>query len=56
MPIYKHPYYKKIMRININDFKNSETFFRRQVSLPIYFDLKNDQVKKVIFFLEKFLK
>ena len=56
MPIYKHPYYQKIMKININNFKNSESFFKTQVSLPIYFDLKNDQVKKVIFLLEKFLR
>ena len=36
MPIYKHPYYQKIMKININNFKNSESFFKRQVSLPIF--------------------
>ena len=56
IPIYKHPYYKKIMNINVKDFRNSEIFFKRQISLPVFFDLELNQVRKVVSYLEKFMK
>ena len=55
IPIYRHPFYKKIMRLNPKEYVNSEIFYKRQVSLPIYFGLKNNQIKKVIFLLKKFI-
>lgn len=55
IPIYKHPFYKKIMNINLKDYSNTETFYKRQVSLPIYFGLKNSNIKKVVSLLKNFV-
>lgn len=55
IPIYRHPYYLKLMKNRFNKLKNSEIFFKRQVSLPIYFDLEIKEVKKVIKLIKNFL-
>ena len=41
MPIYKHSYYKNKFGFNQKNFKNAEIFFKREVSLPIFYSLKN---------------
>ena len=46
IPIYRHPYYIKLMKHKFKKLKNSEIFFKRQVSLPIYFDLETRKLKK----------
>ena len=48
LPIYKHPFYKKNFKIKESDFPNSEKFYRQQVSLPIYPDLKYSDLKKIV--------
>lgn len=56
IPIYRHPYYIKLMKHKFKKLKNSEIFFKRQVSLPIYFDLETKEVKKVVKLIKNFLK
>lgn len=55
LPIYKHTFYKKKFRINEKHFPNTEKFYKQQVSLPIYYDLKISEVRKVINKIKQFL-
>ncbi|MBD1141577.1 UDP-4-amino-4,6-dideoxy-N-acetyl-beta-L-altrosamine transaminase [Pelagibacterales bacterium SAG-MED32] len=54
IPIYKHPFYKKLLK---KDFKldNSEDYYERCISIPIYPSMKMWQQDKVINALRKFL-
>jgi|TARA_B110000046_G_scaffold174489_1_gene198281 dTDP-4-amino-4,6-dideoxygalactose transaminase len=54
LPIYRHSFYKK--KFNYKDFPVSESFYKRQVSLPIYYSLKNTEVNKVIKLIKYFIK
>lgn len=50
IPVNLQPYYKKKYGFNKNEFKNSLLFFKKTISLPIYYELseKNLQyIKKV---------
>ena len=46
-PIHTQPYWKKRGFLP-GDFPNSETYYSKAISLPIYFDLTNEQQDKVI--------
>ena len=54
LPIYKHVYYKKKFKIDKKNFPNTEQFYKQQVSLPIYYDLKISEAKKVIDKIKSF--
>jgi len=54
LPIYKHTFYKKKFKINEKNFPNTEKFYKQQVSLPIYYDLKISEARKVINKIEQF--
>lgn len=47
IPVHTQPYYKK-MGFNWGDFPNSEAYYSRAISLPIYPSLKCDQQNFVI--------
>ena len=48
IPIHYQPYYKKKYNYKMGDFPNSENFYNRQISLPIYPNLKKrDQLNIV---------
>ena len=49
VPVYKYNYYKKNFKINLNSLENSENFYKKQISLPLYFSMK----KKDIYFITK---
>ena len=49
-PVYKHKIYQLSKKTFLN---NAENFFKETVSLPIYFSLKNSEVKKIISLLKK---
>jgi len=36
IPIYRHPYYRKFFNYEYSKFPNSEWFYEREISLPIY--------------------
>ena len=36
IPLYRHPYYKKTCRVDVQKMKNSEWLYERIISLPIY--------------------
>ena len=54
IPIHLQPFYRKNYGFRFGDFPVAEKFYEKEVSLPIYFSLKNNQVYKIIKFLKKF--
>ena len=48
LPIHYHEYYKKKFNFKKGDFPNSEDFYNKEISLPIYPLLKKKYVFKVI--------
>ena len=53
MPIYKHPFYRKIKKIKLI---NSEVFYKNCISLPLHQSLTYKDQDKVIEVLNKILK
>ena len=48
IPIHLQPYYKKRFGFKKGDFPIAEKFYEKEVSLPIYFSLKREEVYKVV--------
>ncbi len=55
IPIYRHPYFKKL-GFNNNKFQNNEVYFKEAISLPIYPDLSERQLNKIIFSIKNIFK
>jgi UDP-4-amino-4,6-dideoxy-N-acetyl-beta-L-altrosamine transaminase len=53
IPIHLQHYYKKNFGFKLGDFPKSEQFYRQEVSLPIYFSLKNFEQLRVIQLIKK---
>ena len=49
LPIYSHPFYKK--SFNINQYKNTENYYKSAISIPIFSGLK---YKEQLFIIKKF--
>ncbi len=47
IPLHFHNYFKKKYNFSKGDFPVSENFYRREISLPIYFDLKSKDQKYI---------
>ena len=47
IPINTQPYYKKKYGMNKNDFKNSLNFYKKEISMPIYFGLTKKQLSYI---------
>ncbi len=54
IPIYRHPYYKKF-RLKMSDFKNTEKYYSAAISLPIFVQMKNSDIKYICEKLKKIL-
>ena len=54
IPIYHHPYYKE--NFNPKNFPNTENYYNKSISLPLYYDLKRSEQDKVISIIKYFLK
>ena len=54
IPIHLQPFYKKSFNYKIGDFPVAEKFYKKEVSLPIYYSLRNSQIYKVIKLIKKF--
>ncbi len=48
IPVYRHPYYAQRYGLNPEDFPVAESYYRGCLSLPIYPDLTDDDVARVI--------
>ena len=55
IPLHFHNYYKKKYNFSKGDFPVSEDFYKREISLPIYFDLKSKDQKYICDQLFKIL-
>jgi len=53
VPVHLHPYYKKNYNFKSGDFPVAEKFYGKEVSLPIYFSLKDNQVLDIAKLLKK---
>jgi len=56
IPIYRQPYYKKKFKFNKSNFPIAEKFYEQEVSLPIYFSLKEKEIKYIINSIINFFK
>tara|TARA_B100001123_G_scaffold442457_1_gene586104 strand:- start:15779 stop:16939 length:1161 start_codon:yes stop_codon:yes gene_type:complete len=54
IPIHLQPYYKKNFKFKSGDFPIVENFYQKEVSLPIYFSLKSNEINKVIKYIKQF--
>lgn len=52
IPIYKHPYYKTKFNFKETDFPESEKYYAEAISLPIYYDLKDSEIQKIVKILK----
>jgi len=55
IPVYRHLFYRKKFNINYANFINTENFYKNEISLPIYYSLKNYEIKKVVKVLKIFI-
>ena len=56
LSIYRKIYYKKKFDFFLKNFPISEFFFKRQISLPIFYQIKMKEVSKVIKTIKKICK
>jgi len=56
IPIHLQPFYKKKFGFKKGDFKIAERFYERQISLPIYFALKKNEVYRIVKLIKNFIK
>jgi UDP-4-amino-4,6-dideoxy-N-acetyl-beta-L-altrosamine transaminase len=54
IPIYRHPFYKKY-KIDFHAYPNCEDYYKRALSIPVYYDLKIQDLNNFIKQLEKFI-
>lgn len=55
VPIHLQPYYKLMFGYSEGDFPNAENFYKKIISLPIYYNLTKDEISKVIDTLGKLI-
>jgi perosamine synthetase len=48
IPVYRHPYYKNTFNLSNDNFPISEYIHQREISLPIWPGMTNEQIDKVI--------
>ena len=54
IPIHLQPYYRKKYNFKLGNFPVAEQFYKREISLPIYFSIKNSQIFNIIKLIKKF--
>ena len=54
IPIYKQPFY--VEKYGVMSLPETERFYTRQVSLPLYVDMTKDDINYVTELLDNFLK
>ncbi len=56
IPIHLQPYYRRHCGTKPGDFPNSEHYYERALSLPMFPDLSDDDINRVVESLAEFLK
>lgn len=55
-PIHLQPYYRKRFNFKFGDFEIAEKFYKQEISLPIYPNLKPKEQKKILNIFERVFK
>ena len=55
IPIHLQPYYRKNYGFKNGDFPVAEKFYEKEITLPIYFSLKEHQIYKTIKLIKKLI-
>lgn len=55
IPLYRHPYFQKNFSFKSSDFPNMETYYERELSLPLYAHLKITEVDEICSTLKECL-
>lgn len=55
-PIHLQPYFKKKFKFQVGDFIVAENFYKNEISLPIYPDLRSKDQNKIIGIFKKIFK
>ena len=53
IPVHLQPYYKDTFRYKINDYPVAEKYYEKALSLPLYPDLKEDEVLYIVDKIKK---
>jgi len=53
IPLYKFSFHKKVF---FNKFKGSEEYYKNSISLPVYYDLKKNDLSHVIKIIKRFIQ
>ena len=56
IPIYRQPFYKKILKVKKSNFPNSENYYSEAISIPIFYNLKKKKQLSIINNIKFFLK
>ena len=43
IPVYRHPFYKRLNIFNPSDYPNAEAYYSKAISIPVYPDLTEEQ-------------
>lgn len=54
VPVHLHPYYKRNFGFSPNQFKTAESFYDSEVSIPMYYGIKEDELNHVLDTIIKF--
>ena len=55
IPVPYHPYYKRNFNIKLSNIKSSINYYKKALSIPLYYDLSTKDQKKIIKVLLKLL-
>ena len=53
IPLYRHPYFQKNFSFNPNDYPNTENYYSKALSLPLFSHITEEEIKKVASCLTK---
>ncbi len=56
IPVHTQPYYRQHFGFKQGDFPNAERYYAQAISLPLYFDLSDDEQKQVVETLKQALQ
>ncbi|ULJ61393.1 UDP-4-amino-4,6-dideoxy-N-acetyl-beta-L-altrosamine transaminase [Wielerella bovis] len=56
IPVHTQPYYREQFGFAYGDFPNAEHYYAQAISLPLYFDLSDDEQKQVVETLKRALQ
>ena len=54
IPIYRHPFYKKF-NFKYSDYPNCENYYKRALSIPVYYGLKIKEINQFVNEIKNFL-